>query len=390
MKQERGAILLFAFIVMVALAVLVGSFLLMVSTQTLGSGGGLAGAQALWVAEGGIQQALYNLKDDAGFRASPTTVTGSLGEGNYSVAVSKTGYSYTLTSTSTVSSLQRAVTQTAKVMPAAFSYAIFGNTDNKTLKLKDDTIISGDLYYEEDVEVQADASVINGLVYADNVTGDGTYTAAGGDPSPVPTYPALDTTTYDNAISTAEATASSNLTLSGSSNLDLAGGTVYYKEVTIKNSATVTGPGTIVATKAVKLKNNANIGSEVTIITKKAITAQNNAVVQSDSVLYGRNGVTLKSSANVTGSLLAPTNNKTVTVKDSAIFTGLIYGDKVKLRNSAALTGTVIADRYTDDKITGSVTVTFDADSIPDTIPTGFSASTVSVTPQKDWDEIAP
>ena len=389
MRNEQGVVMVFTFAILIVLVTIATGFLFMITTQTIGGSSGLTSSQAIWVSEGGIQQVLYQLKNDASFRNNPTSpVAGSLGTGSYSATVSKNSNVYTLSSTGTVDNFTRTIAQTATVLPAAYSYAIFGSTNANQLQLKNSVVISGNLYYDGPVLVDTGTSVINGLVYGTSVTGSGTYTAASGSPSPVPVYPTFDTSYYDGLITTAESTATSDWTLSGSSSYNLNGGTVYYKKVTIKDTATITGTGVIVATKDLTIKNSANISSGVTIITKKDITVENSAVVQSGGVLYGRNSAKLKDSANVTGSLLCPTSGKTTTVQDTAAFTGLIYANILKLRNSTTVTGSAVANSYTANKITDSVRVTYDSGSIPNPLPQGISLSaTVTVSANKNWDE---
>lgn len=384
-------ILMFTFGILITLTVLVGAFLFSVSTQILGSGGSLTAAEALWVAEGGLQQVYYQLYSDAGFRNSPTSpVTGSLGTGTYSVTVSKSGTTYTLSSTGTVSSFNRRITRTVIAAPTwanAFNYAAFGGSGTTDVRLRNQVQVSGDFYSNADVVVDVNAGITGGLVYADSITGAGTYTAAGGLPNPVPSYPSFDTSTYDAAITIADAL-TADLTLSGSSNLNLAGGTVYYDNVTIRNSATVTGPGTIVAGNNTIIEDSAIVGSNVTLITKSNVTVRNTAVVQSGGVLYAGGNVNLRNSASVTGSLLAPGSGDQVSLHGDAVLTGIIYGDVVDLQDDAVVTGSVVADTYQGDDINNRVDVNFSAASRPSTIPTGLGTGTnATMTLQADWTE---
>ncbi len=393
LSAKGGAALIMTFIIMATLSAITAGFLFMTSAQLKGSGNDVASSKALWIAEAGIQQAIYQLKNDSGYRNSPTAINANLGDGSYSVSVSKNGSTYDLSSTGTVDVLNRKVMQSADVsiaFPAAFDYVLFGNINSDELKIKDDVAISGDVYYDGDVEVEQNTSVTNGLVYADSVTGSGTYTEAPGPPDPVPTYPAFDTTWYDNQISTAESQASSDWTLKNNDTYDLNGGTVYYKKVKIKDNATITGSGIIVAKNDVTIQDSANISSNVTIVTKKNMKIKNNAVIQSGAVLYARKDITLRDSANVTGSVLAPENNKSVIVKDSTTFTGIIYADTAKLRGDAVISGSVVANEYDGDKIKDDVSVTYDQSSLPGSLPQGIPEGAITVTPQSDWDEVVP
>lgn len=391
-RRERGAALLFTLAVLLAMTLWVGAFVLLVATRILGSGGSWTAAQTVWVAEGGLQQVYYRLATDTAFRNSPTSpVTGTLGAGTYSVTVSKGGSTYTLASTGTVSGFSRRINRTVTASggyPYAFDYAIFGNNSSSQLRLMNNVVITGDLFYNHTVQVDVGASVTGGLVYADSVSGSGSYTAAGGSPSPVPTYPSFDKTSYDNAIATGDATASSNWTLSGSSSYNLNGGTVYYRTVTLRG--TITGTGTIVATRDLTVEDNANIGPNVTLITKEDLTVRDNAIVQSGGVLYGRVSAMVRDEAQVTGSVLVPESGRIATVQNNARLTGLLYADVARLRDAGLVTGSVAANSYNNNRIIKDASITFSTAARPITLPPGFTATPVSVAPQNDWDEVAP
>ena len=116
LKNRRGVVLILAFIIMITLIVIMGAFMYMTSIQIRTAGYSVSDAKALWIAEGGIQQVLYRLKNDAGFRSNPTTMTVNLGDGIYTVAVTKAGGStYYINSLGTVGGLNRRIRQTAVI-----------------------------------------------------------------------------------------------------------------------------------------------------------------------------------------------------------------------------------------------------------------------------------
>ena len=371
--------MILSFMMVLTLTSLVATYLYVVSAATKSAGFGEIANQAMWLAEAGMQKAIWNLMTPvaSGGQGTNWTTTGtteSLGEGSYTMVVTRSGDTRTITSTGTIGSITRQLQMQVTVTPNwpdAFDYAIFGDTNNDELDLKDDVVVSGHLYYDGDVEVDEDASVINGLVYADDVSGDGTYTEASGPPSPVPTYPSFTVTTYDGAITTASSTATSDLTLSTGQTLNLTG-TVYYKKITIKNDATITGAGTLVATDVIVIKGTANVGPYITILGKDTITVQDSAVVQSNGILYSQKDITVKSTASVTGTLLAPKSGKKVSVKDSATVTGAVYATKVEIKGSTTVTGSVVADEYQGDKLSESAHVTYNSGSIPTNLPIGM------------------
>jgi len=395
---RRGVVLVLTFMIMATVLIVAMAFLFMLNTRSRGTVFDVASHKALWVAEAGLQDVIYRLRTDIAYRNDPTQVNGSIGDGGYSVTVSRDGSTYTLSSTGTVDVIERELSQSVIVtsaFPDAFGYAVFGNTNANPLTLENNVAVSGDLFYDGDVAVEGSASVTNGLVYADSVSGDGTYAEAPGPPDPVPAYPAFDTTYYDEQITTAEGEAASDWTLDGSDSYDLSGGTVYYDKVTIKNNATVMGPGTIVATDNVKIDNNANISSNITIISKTKIEVKADAVVEGGAVLYGRNEIKLKDQADVTGSLLVPTSGKKVKMEDSSSLTGIIYADKIEFKVGNAsdaidINGSVVADSYKSDEIKpkkGDLNITFDQSSFPNSVPTGLEGGEVTVVPQRDWNE---
>lgn len=385
---QSGAILLFTFGILLTLTVLAGTFLFSVAAQTLGSGGNLTSAQALWAAEAGLQQVYYQLYSDAAFRSTPTTpVAGAIGAGTYSVTVVKAGSTYTLTSTGTVNSFNRVIARTvtaASDWADAFDYAVYGDTNGSQLRLRNTVTITGGLFYDGAVRVDADASVTGGSIYSDSITGTGTYTWAGGLPAPVPAFPSFDTATYDAAIAIADPL-TADLTLTGSSNLNLAGGIVYYDDVTIRDNATVTGPGTIVSGDDATIEENANIGANVTIIAKDVLLVQDAAIVQSGGVLYSRSNVNLRDDVQVTGSLLSDSGQ--VSLRNDVIFSGIIYADVADFQDNADITGSIVADDFQGGDINNGVQISFSAAARPSTVPAGLTAGATIVTPQADWEE---
>lgn len=95
---EKGAVLLFAFIIMSSLTVIAVVFLYMISVQTKAMGYDIAGSKALWLAEAGLQKAIWNLMTPSvsGGQGEDWTTAGtteSLGSGSYTMAVSRWDFS---------------------------------------------------------------------------------------------------------------------------------------------------------------------------------------------------------------------------------------------------------------------------------------------------------
>ena len=96
-KNKKGVILILTFIVMVTLTVIVAAFLYMTSIQIKSAGYDLLSAKALWLAEAGIQKAVWNLKTPvtSGGQGEDWTTAGateSLGDGSYTMVVARWDY----------------------------------------------------------------------------------------------------------------------------------------------------------------------------------------------------------------------------------------------------------------------------------------------------------
>ena len=126
--NNKGVVLLLTFIIMATLIVIVAVFLYMTSVEIRNAGYELTDSQALWIAEGGIQQAIYKVKSDAVYRANPTTLSGNLGAGSYSVTVTKNGSLYNVTSKGIVGTAKRKITCVVQQTGSPFTYAGFGNS----------------------------------------------------------------------------------------------------------------------------------------------------------------------------------------------------------------------------------------------------------------------
>ena len=94
MKSESGVILLSTFIVMLTLTAIVTGLLYMISIQTKGIGWDIPSSKAAWLAEAGLQKAIWNLKTPTGSggQGESWTTTGtseSLGSGSYTMVVAR-------------------------------------------------------------------------------------------------------------------------------------------------------------------------------------------------------------------------------------------------------------------------------------------------------------
>jgi len=334
-RDKRGVVLLFTFIIIVTLAAVTAAFLYMTSTRIKGSGYDISSQKALWIAEGGLQYAMYRLKNDDTFRdgvsddqAAPTIVTGSLGNGGYSVSVYKGTAGdpdediFYMTSTGSAGTLSRQVAQSADVntAPEVYNYVLYagnniqtGNTTNLTIT-GDQESSAAQLpivdfnYYQTNADPGQDIS--------------GAYTFTPG-------------------------------TYSG----------IWYIDGSVSIDNNVTINGTVVTTSRVTATNKNNI-----VINS---TSPNPAIIANDNIDFSRSSdVSIEgfvyAGADGSGSLtLSSTNN-------------------LEIDGTAAAADNISLNRSTD------ATITYDSAIVNNPPPAITSGAAANVVIQQDWDEIVP
>lgn len=105
MRNDGGVVLISTFIVLIAMTAVTAGFLYMISIQTKGIGWDIPSSKALWLAEAGIQKAIWNLKTPTGSSGqgedwTTTGTTESLGDGSYTMVVTRYDFALAINSSS--------------------------------------------------------------------------------------------------------------------------------------------------------------------------------------------------------------------------------------------------------------------------------------------------
>ncbi len=105
LSAKRGTVLILTFIVMVTLTAITAAFLYMTSTQLKGSGYDVASSKALWLAEAGLQKAIWYLKTPTGSGGqgegwTTAGTTENLGAGSYTIVVERWDFALAANGTS--------------------------------------------------------------------------------------------------------------------------------------------------------------------------------------------------------------------------------------------------------------------------------------------------
>ena len=380
MKRNSGNVLL-VFILLLAFAALLVALLSLFSTGIKGVAQDQDLMQALYVAEAGLNKALWYLNTPTAEGGHGSTwrtsgITEAFGPGEYLIKVEdESGNRILVTSRGTVGLVPRTVKQIMQQtgMPDAFDYAAFCGSG--TLTIKGSSQIFGSIYNHGDISIQSPASVTSGFVYTAegySVSGNGTYTLGTEEVSPV--MPSLEPTYYNTRIDFAKTDPSALQGDQTFENYNLNGGAIYVNgNVTLKG--TITGPGTIVVADGIKL-DNATLGEGITLICEDQLHCAGSSIVQAESILYSSTEVKIAGDSRVTGSVVTEgtalfDGNVTVMGIVFAVGTGA-HVKSIDINGTPNIYGSVVGSTF--DQLTGNIKITYDASYLPEVLPPGIIA----------------
>jgi len=379
--NRKGFMIPMFFILVIALAVMVGSITYLTVTGIRTLGPRVSEQKALYIAEAGVNKAVWYLTTPVGeggrgsdWRTALTTE--AFGGGSYTLAVEDHAQGIKITSTGRHREAARTVQALAgeDFADDFIRYAIFSDVDFTMDTLSE---ISGDVFADGDVAVPAGARVVDGVVVVTEghaVTGDGEYTV--GELITTPGPPSLDTTYYDGQIAVAEAAGPSVMqgyqTYNG---LELNGLTLYV-DGGITLDGDITGAGEIVATGAVNISPTANIGEKIKIITAGDVNIK---ATKSDSPALGR-GVVLYAAGNINimasftnPEPIAMLSSQTINIGNKNQVNGLIFGGNVNIGNNTTVQGvSICGNTGTVSYLADSSTVTYNK--YQGAVPPGFKS----------------
>jgi hypothetical protein len=319
----------------------------MTSVQLKGSGYDLASSKAFWLAEAGLQKYIYLLKNDENYRSNYPDLNESLGNGSYLVQASYDvgSNTYTLISTGTVGVLNRKLQQSVVVTssggypggsPEAFEYCMHSFGTNT--KFNDST-----------GTINGDVAATNKIQGEEGMTINGTITEGSSVTSPSP----VDMDSYEDIADHVE-----------SGGFTFAAGQTYTGIYYINGKTT--------------------IEDNVTI---------NGSVIAENNISMGSSGISIDADSGYPA-LISGNNIQGDGLQDSTI-SGLIFAtNNVDFDNLSDVTinGTILSDNNTLIRDGDSFTINYDSDIVDNPPPyfQGYVSSGVTVTPQRDWNEIVP
>ena len=389
MKRRSGNILLTSFILLTALATIVGSITYLVTTMIKKTSFDVNYIKCFYYAEAGLSRAAFFLKTsplNGGYGYSWRTpgLSEDIGEGNYRIRVQNgsSPFEVVITSTGNLGSTSRVLQATYQTYPPTCAYPLYSQ---KKLLMQNTSRISGSILVDDDVTVSNNAAVVGGVVMVTaghTVGGGGNFTQAP-PPSPLPTFPTLDTSYYDAQILTAAGRPSQNRSFVGTTFLN--GQTIYVNgDATLWG--TLIGPGEIVATGDLTIKRFAVVSSYINLISKNKIFIEKDTTISNDTTLFGREQVNVAQDVDNDGYLavLSPTE---IYMSRNAYLNGIIHCGSINFENGATFLGVVMAGNKSSQNILNNgARILFNSNRLPVTPPLGLTPATYQIT--GSWKEI--
>ena len=359
-SNKRGVSLIAAIAIMLLVSVLGADMALLLGVSARASVDSFRSAQALGLAEAGLNWYMMRLAGISDWSAEADQSDVSLGPGAFDVTLTnKTSTRVDVAITGKIDgsdgvAVKRTMSQRAWKLPSASKFAVFWGRDTGAwLQLRSGTVINGDMWSMGTTEVMSGCSVTDGAAYrpdTEDVTGSGTFTEVSVT-SPYPSMPAITSTYYTNLISTYNALIDANTSatdIDQATNLALTGNTVNCRDFSTDGNITVSGYGFIVANRNIELHSNGSdsgtltispSGGNIVFIAARSLTVNS---TQSDTAISGSSGIKMYSRSQTgTGQLLRVRNDTTNI--DAAL---LLANRRIIVENSANLTNSTLFVNY--------------------------------------------
>ena len=399
--NNKGISLIAVIIVMLIVATLALMMASTMSTGNISSVTDMHAQQALYLAQAGMEWYVEQLENDSDWSSPPTVKTDQVfGAGTFSVTyANETTDSIDITSTGKITGwdgndVQRVMTEHMQKADFEDFVVFFGGGDGTIeTDIKKDQTITGDIFINGDISIDRDCA-ITGNVFATGGITTGNGTSISGTTTEYTRLPSaqltLDTTYYDNLITTASGESSGDVKYDN----DTISGTIYVNgKVELKNTITVTDSATIVATGEIKVKKNATVGDNITLITSDQIKIEDNTSVGINSTLFATDKIEISKKGSVIASgagvgegavLLSPTEVKFK--EDDTIIVGFIFGDTVKIEKKRFdFIGQIAGDELT--KIGDDGTFVLDTTKVDLSSVEGLNVGVTTIIIISSWQE---
>lgn len=399
--NRRGISLIAVMIVMLIVATLALLIASMMSTGNISSVTDMQAQQAFYLAQAGMEWYMEQLENDSDWSSPPTVKTDqAFGAGTFTVTYSNEAEdSIDVQATGKVTgwndnTVQRVIIQ--HMQKADFEdFVAFFNGGDGTIEtgIKKDQTITGDIFINGAIDIDRDCT-ITGNVLATGGVSVGSGTTISGTTTEYTSLPTaqltLDTTYYDNLITTASGEPSGNVKYED----ETISGTIYVDgKVELKGVITISGSATIVATDEIKIKSDAVVGDNLTLISSGTVKAEDDSTVGINAIFYSsskieiQDTVTISSGAGVGEGAVLLSPDEVKLKDDDITIVGFIFaGDEVKIEGKRLdLTGSIAGNELT--KIEEDGTLILDTTKVDISSIEGFSVGVTTIIINSSWQE---
>jgi len=367
----------------VSLSVTIFAFLSYIGIRLNESGVRVSEIESFYVADAGINKAIWYLgtPTGSGGKGISWRATGSyeaFGWGGFLLTVRDYATNEVqIISTGEVTGIMKTVSQVVTIggLPAAFDYAVYCNTGTA---FSGNVNVEGDVYMNGNSSFGSNCRFTDGYVYhpaGTSLSGSGTWTD-GGAVNPVPVFPVFDSSYYDNLITAAQGVPSGSQTYNNTT-LNLAGSTIYVNgDVTISGNTTINGPGTIVATGTIQQSGNTYSSSSPKFISSGLLKVTGNTYTSGVTYYSATN---IEASGNTRVDVGGMLTKGAVKLTGNLNLSGVVFADSGAsfISGNPVIRGALVANSFST--FSGNANVVFDESKFPSTMPTGFTASTLTV-----------
>ena len=306
--------------------------------------------KAFWAAEAGLYHVRARLLVDDGYRnqvlSSPTVFANSTPELSYTglVMYITSSNSFSIVSTGTVQNATRIVAQSVMVitddsLPNAFDYAIFGGTND--FSLKKNSIFNGPVFVNGEISYKTPLTFNTNYAMYETITGVVDVVVGNGlIPDPAPIAPVLDTSDYDVLINntSGKPALSSNVFLSGT---QYYGGNVKFPPAGFTETSGE-GTGTMVFEGDVTIENGAMLTNKLRIIAGGNVDISANLGPQTTVFIYSDGNVNFSKDVTVNNATIIANGN--ITAQKTLTLTGVLYANGgIDFKMRSTITGSVVA-----------------------------------------------
>jgi len=344
MRNRKGFMIPMAFILVVALVVIVGSITVITTTGIRNISQRVEDEKALYIAEAGMNKAIWYLTNPPeeggmGIDWRTTGVTEEFGGGTYSIVIEDDPEGILIS----VDSLYKGITRSLAILADedfASAFSDYGFLSDKNVSVGSGSGVEGGIFALTEGNLASGAGVT-------------------GNEQTVLITPNIDTSYYDNQIAVTEGGGGS--VVQGDQtygNLNLNGASLYVNGNIFLNGD-VSGGGDIVASGNINVGSSGIIGKSTKIIAKNHLTVEQNAKIKKDAVLYGGEAIQINSLV-VNSDPVIITTPKNLTIGADASLAGKIYGGQLTIGANTNIEGSVIGGSYGEENvIEDSVQITY-------------------------------